>query len=417
MFYKRLFRYGLSRIAYGRLTVREDFAGGEEYVFAGVHPGYNAAMVVSDPYFYKHAVLYGEIGFGEAFVAGSWNTADLNLTLRWFAQNSSFLPGFSGAGVAGWFMNVLGFVNRVKHFIRPNTQKISRRNIAEHYDLGNTFYELMLGKSMAYSCGIYKDPAEKLDAAQERKFELLCRKLQLSKNDHLLEIGSGWGGFAIYAAKNYGCRITTVTISEQQFVYAKQKILAAKLGHLIDIRLMDYRKLEGRFDKIVSIEMAEAIGFNYFDTYFSKCADLLSPDGLLVLQYITFPESRYEQYLKNTDFTQIYIFPGSCLMSNYEVMRSVHRTSDLMLADVETIGQHYATTLRHWRANVEKNRKEIRGLGYSEKFMRQWLYYLCFCEAGFAERAINDVQVVFTRAHTKKQGDFHAAGKPYLDRL
>ncbi len=417
MFYRKLFRFGLSKIEFGSLAVTEKFPSGENYVLQGEKPGYRAEFHITDPDFYRQAVLYGEIGFGEAFVDNTWDSPDLNLTLRWFAQNAMRLPGFSGAGVTAWFMNLLGFVNRIRHFLRPNTRRISRRNIAEHYDIGNPFYELMLGPTMAYSCGIYKNPRESLEAAQERKFDLLCRKLQLTKDDHMLEIGSGWGGFAIYAAKHYGCRITTVTISEQQFLYAQQKIRAAKLEKLIDIQIADYRTLTGKFDKIVSIEMAEAIGFRYWDTFFRRCTELLKHDGLMVLQYITYPDARFEQYLKNTDFTQIYIFPGSCLLSNLEVLKSVHRTGDLMVVDLETIGQHYATTLRQWRQNVEKNRKKIAAMNYDETFMRKWLYYLTFCEAGFSERAINDVQIVFSRANTQKYGDFHGAREPYLDKL
>ncbi len=416
-FYRKLFRYGLSKIEKGSLTVIENFPGGEKYTLQGKLPGYAAAITLSDAYFYKHCVLYGEIGFGESYVAGTWETQDLNLTLRWFADNSRQMPGFSGTSASTWLLNILGFVNRVKHFFRPNTIKISRKNIAEHYDIGNRLYELMLGKTMAYSCGIFRSPAESLDSAQERKFETICRKLQLKKSDRVLEIGSGWGGFAIYAARKYGCSITTVTISEQQFVYAQQAIRKAKLEKLIDLKLCDYRTLEGQFDKIVSIEMAEAIGFKYFDTYFQQCATLLKPEGLIVLQYITFPESRFEQYLKNTDFSQIYIFPGSCLLSNLEVMKSLHRTSDLLLHDLETLGQHYATTLRKWRLNIEKNRKELLKLQYDEKFLRKWIYYLCFCEAGFSERAINDVQVVLGRANTKLHGDYNGNGELYLDKL
>lgn len=416
-FYKRLFRYGLSKVEYGSLSIRESFPGGQDFEIRGKSAGYEAGLEVKDPYFYKHCVLYGEIGFGEAYVAGTWESQDLNITLRWFAQNARQMPGFSGAGVASWFMNTLGIVNRIRHKLRPNTRSISRKNIAEHYDLGNPFYELMLGKSMAYSCAVYARPGEPLDQAQQRKFEVLCRKLQLSKNDHLLEIGTGWGGFALYAAKKYGCRITTVTISEQQYLYAKDKISRAGLAGRVEVLLKDYRSLAGTYDKIVSIEMAEAIGFKYFDTYFKKCASLLKPEGLMVLQYITFPESRYEAYLKNTDFTQIYIFPGSCLMSNFEVMKSVHRTGDLVLLDLESIGQHYATTLRQWRANVERGLKKIRAMGYSETFLRKWIYYLSFCEAGFAERAISDVHVVFGRANTKKYGDYNEGAKTYLDVL
>jgi cyclopropane-fatty-acyl-phospholipid synthase len=414
-FYKKLFRFGLSKIQVGALEIEEAFTGGEIYTIQGNLPGARARLTVIDPNFYKHCVLYGEIGFGEAYVAGSWISPDVTQTLRWFVQNAKNMPGFTGSGASKFALNILGFVNRVRHFLRPNTPRISRKNISEHYDLGNDLYELMLEKSMAYSCGIFKSPKESLSVAQERKFDLLCKKLQLNKNDHVLEIGSGWGGFAIYAARKYGCKITTVTISQQQYDYAKNKIRQAKLEGKIDLQLKDYRDLGGKYDKIVSIEMVEAIGFRYFDTFFAKCAELLKTDGLMVLQYITFPEDRFEQYLRNTDFTQIYIFPGSCLLSNHEVLKSIHRTSDLLLVDLETIGQHYVTTLRLWRKNIERNIKKIRAMNYSEEFLRKWIYYLAFCEVGFSERAINDVQVVFARGNQRTYGDYHEGRGPYLD--
>lgn len=416
-FYRKLFRYGLSKIEFGVLHIEEQFAGGINYAIAGKNPGYEARMVVKDPHCYKHVVLFGEIGFGEAYVEALWESEDLNLVLRWFAENRRQMPGFSGAGVSTRFLNLMGVFNRIKHFFRPNTQRISRKNISEHYDLGNPFYELMLERSMAYSCGVFNSQRDTLTQAQENKFALLCAKLQLKKTDHVLEIGSGWGGFAIYAARKFGCKIKTITISEKQFEYAQDKIRAAKLNHLIDIELIDYRNLTGSYDKIISIEMAEAIGYKYFDTYFGQCARLLKPDGLAVLQYITYPEALFEQYLKNTDFSQIYIFPGSCLLSNLEVLKSMHRTGDLLLQDLETIGQHYVTTLRRWRGNVEKHKKTILTMGYSETFFRKWIYYLTFCEAGFAERAINDVQVVFARANSKKYGDYHEKDKTYFDIL
>jgi len=399
------------------LRIEEKFSGGLAYEIRGQVPGYSAIIEVTEKDFYRHCVFFGEIGFGEAYVAAWWQTPDLNLVLRWFAENARQMPGFSGAGVTSWFMNLLGFVNRIRHHLRPNTERISRRNISEHYDIGNDLYELMLGKTMAYSCGIFRTGRESLDQAQENKFALLAAKLQLKKSDHLLEIGSGWGGFAIYAARKFGCKIKTVTISEEQYEYATQTIRAASLEHLIDISLTDYRKLTGKYDKIVSIEMAEAIGFKYFDTFFGQCATLLKADGLAVLQYITYPESIFEKYLRNTDFSQVYIFPGSCLLSNLEVMKSLHRTGDLLLQDLETIGQHYATTLRLWRKNIEKSQPLLAKAGYSDEFLRKWRYYLTFCEAGFAERAINDVQIVLARANTKKYGDFHEKEKFYTDKL
>ncbi|MCX7633138.1 MAG: class I SAM-dependent methyltransferase, partial [Turneriella sp.] len=215
----------------------------------------------------------------------------------------------------------------------------------------------------------------------------------------------------------YGCRVTTVTISKEQYQYATEWVRRERLQNRVEVLFSDYRKLSGQFDKIVSIEMAEAIGYRYFDTYFQKLASLLKPGGLAALQYITIPEPRYERYLKNTDFIQIHIFPGSCLLSNLEVLQSIHRTSDLVLLDLETIGQHYATTLRHWRNNVLKNRNKLQQLGYSEKFLRKWIYYLTFCEAGFAERVINDVQVVFGRANQTTYRDFHGHLPAYKDRF
>ncbi|HRP68057.1 MAG TPA: cyclopropane-fatty-acyl-phospholipid synthase family protein [Turneriella sp.] len=408
---------GLSKISYGQLKVVELFPNGENYVLKGTQPGYTAELHVVNPEFYRNTILYGEVGFGEAFVADNWRSPNLNVTLRWFAQNAQHLPGFSGSSVSKYAMNSLGFIYRIKHFIRPNTLRVSRKNISEHYDLGNSFYELMLGKTMAYSSGIYYNANNSLDDAQENKFEVLCKKLQLNSEDNLLEIGSGWGGFAIYAAKKYKCRITTVTISKQQFDYVSAKIIAEKLESLIEVRFADYRTLKGSYSKIVSIEMLEAVGIENLDTFFGVCNRLLQKDGLIALQYITYPEAKYEQYLKNNDFIQIHIFPGSCLLSNLEVLKSVHRTGDLMLVDLESIGQHYATTLRQWRLNIEKEESQILKMGYSDEFLRKWIYYLTYCEAGFAQRAISDVQIVFSRANSTKSADFHEPKLIYRDNL
>jgi len=281
--------------------------------------------------------------------------------------------------------------------LNRNTRAGSRKNIASHYDLGNEFYKLWLDAKMMYSCAYFDSHDTSLEDASCEKLDRICRKLDLSAGDSVIEIGTGWGGFAIYAAKHYDCHVTTTTISQQQYDYAKQEVIAAGLEDKITLLFRDYRDLDGRFDKLVSIEMIEAVGHEFHDEYFKKCCDLLKPNGQMLLQTITIADQRYEQYKKGVDFIKRYIFPGGCLTSVTDMSRTMTRHTDMRVIHLEDIGPHYATTLRHWHDRFFARIDNVRELGYSDAFVRMWQFYLCYCEAAFTERAIGTVQMLIMR--------------------
>jgi cyclopropane-fatty-acyl-phospholipid synthase len=286
---------------------------------------------------------------------------------------------------------------RVLHWLRRNNKRGSERNIAAHYDLGNELYELMLDKTMAYSCGIFADAQGSLEQASRAKFDAVCRKLALGPNDHLLEIGTGWGGFALHAAQNYGCRVTTTTISNQQYEYARERVERAGLGARVTLLLEDYRDLKGRYDKLASIEMIEAVGARYLQTFFGRCSALLAPHGAMLLQAITIRDQLYQYALHSVDYIQRYIFPGSFIPSVTALLEAICRGSDLKLFHLEDIGPHYARTLALWRRNFFAHLEQVRRLGYPDSFVRMWEFYLCYCEGGFAERQLGDVQMLLTK--------------------
>ena len=324
---------------------------------------------------------------------GDWSSPDLTAVIRLAARNLSAIE--DGNRV---FKALSSISDNVRHRLRWNTISGSHRNISYHYDLGNDFYRLFLDPTMAYSCAYYHTPDEELEQAQRNKFERICRKLELKPTDHLLEIGTGWGGFAAYAAANYGCRITTTTISRQQHDYAQQLFASmGETGERITLLLEDYRNLQGQFDKIVSIEMFEAVGLKYYDTYFGACDRLLRPNGLMVLQTITMNEQKFPVYRKRCDWIQKYIFPGSELASVAEIGKSLGRRTKMSLFHLEDIGLHYAETLKLWRDRFLLHRDEVKAQGFDERFLRMWEYYLCYCEGAFRERHIGDVQLVLTK--------------------
>jgi cyclopropane-fatty-acyl-phospholipid synthase len=294
-----------------------------------------------------------------------------------------------------WLVRPLQFLQRQ---LRRNTLKGSRRNIGAHYDLNNDLFELFLDDTMMYSCGIFQRPDTSLHEASEAKLERICQILQLKESDHLLEIGTGWGSFAIHAAKHYGCRVTTATISRQQYDYARQRVIDAGLEDRITLLFQDYRELDGNYDKLVSIEVIEAIGHDYFDTYFRKFSDLLKPDGMMMLQSITIADQRYPVAKKSVDFIQHYISPGGCLLSVAALSDSIARKIDMRIFYLEDIGQHYAITLRHWRERFFARIDKIRHLGYSERFIRMWNYYLSYCEGGFRQHSIGNVKPLLTKS-------------------
>jgi cyclopropane-fatty-acyl-phospholipid synthase len=350
-----------------------------------------------DAEFFKRCAFYGDIGMGEAYTDGLWETNDIAAVISWFIENMNALNGANRSSGDLRGVNLLKIVNWFRHLRRENTVETSRRNIAEHYDLGNDFYRLWLDPSMTYSSARFESASQSLEEAQFGKYDALCRKLKLKSGDHVLEIGCGWGGFAVHAARNYGCRVTGVTISEAQASYARQRIADEGLQDQIEIRIQDYRHITGKFDKIASIEMLEAVGDKFHHSFFAKCNEVMAPDGLLGVQMITVPDCRYAGLAKGVDWIQKHIFPGSLLLSVGRINNVLHQTGDMFMHDLEDLGADYARTLSTWHVNFNKVLGEVRALGFDEPFIRGWDYYLKYCEAAFASRNISVVQAVYTR--------------------
>lgn len=357
-----------------------------------------ALLRVHGSRFYSDIAFGGSVGAGESYINGNWSTDDLTGLLRILLRNRAVLEKMDAG-----FAIISRPLKKLVHALNRNTRKGSRKNIAAHYDLGNDFYQLWLDPTMMYSGAYFDTPDTSLDVAAVAKLDRICRKLDLSAGDSVIEIGTGWGGFAIHAAANYGCHVTTTTISRQQHDYAKQAIADAGLDDRITLLFKDYRDLEGRFDKLVSIEMIEAVGHEYHDTFFRKCCDLLKPDGQMLLQAITIADQRYERYKKGVDFIKRYIFPGGCLTSVTDMTRVLTENTDMRAVHLEDIGPHYATTLRHWHERFFARLDEVRKLGYSEAFVRMWQFYLAYCESAFAERATGLVQMLVMRPGARRE--------------
>jgi cyclopropane-fatty-acyl-phospholipid synthase len=390
-FGRRLFLGRLARLREGELTVVD---GPDRFTFGRRTPACDlrATIEILHPQTYADAAFGGTVGGGEAYLRGLWRADDLTAVIRLFLVNRDVMQSLEGGAAIA-----TAPLRRILHWLNRNSPDGSRRNIAAHYDLGNALFELMLDETMAYSCGVFERDDTTLHEAQLAKFERICRKLRLSPSDHLLEIGTGWGGFAVHAASRYGCRVTTTTISREQHDWAKEKIAAAGLEDRVTLLLDDYRDLRGRYDKLVSIEMVEAVGARFLDTYTAQCGRLLEPDGAMLLQAITLQDQFYEEALGSVDFIQRFIFPGSFIPSVTAITNSVRRTTDMKVFHLEDIGPHYATTLRRWRENFHAHLPEVRRLGYPDTFVRMWEYYLCYCEGGFLERQLGDVQMLLTR--------------------
>ena len=356
-----------------------------------------ASIVVNSDEFYKRIILFGDIGFGEAYVDGLWDTDNITNVIKWVLLNVDNAPGVSGSKVQALSLNLLKFFNKLSHFKRANTLEGSRKNISEHYDLNNDFFASFLDPTMTYSAAYFYRDGLSLQEAQLAKYERLCRQLHLRPTDHVLEIGSGWGGNAIYIAKTYGCKVTSLTISEEQRKLAVERIEAEGLSHKINILLKDYRQMDGVFDKIVSVEMLEAVGEKFLDVYFKKCHELLKKNGILALQVITSPDSRFDSLRKGVDWIQKHIFPGSLLPSVAAINGAVNRTGDLTMVDLKDIGIDYAKTLKLWYDSFNTNLSKVKSLGFDDTFIRKWNYYLCYCEAAFAMRNINVMHLVYAR--------------------
>lgn len=350
--------------------------------------------------FFRRCVLSGDIGFAESYIDGDWDTPDLTALVAWFLHNLDDAPTLSGStrkGARAWALNLLRFTNRLGHLVRFNSPANARRNIREHYDLSNDFFSLFLDPSMMYSSAKWSSPAQTLEEAQREKNDALCRSLRLTPDDRVLEIGTGWGGWSLHAAKNYGCHVTTVTISRQQYELASQRVADAGLTNRIKVRFQDFREITGTFDKIVSIEMMEALGHRYLPDFCAALNRLLQPQGLLALQFITCPDDRYADFRRGVDFIQKHIFPGSLLLSLNRVNEQLSAAGRFVIHAVDDFGQDYARTLRLWHDAFNQRLEDVRRLGFDERFIRKWSYYLCYCEAAFALRNISVVQTLHTR--------------------
>ena len=381
----------------GHLVVEE--TQGERFTFgeAEADARIRAKIVVHDESLYTQVLLNGSIGSGEAYMQGAWTSPDLVAVIRLMVANMALLDDMDSR----WSAASKAFL-RVLHRMNSNSREGSRKNIAAHYDLGNDFFKLFLDPTMLYSAAVFPSESASLHEASLHKLEKICQRLQLSADDHLLEIGTGWGGMAVYAAKEYGCRVTTTTISREQYEHAKAWVEREGLQDRITLLMQDYRDLQGQFDKIVSIEMVEAVGHQYYREYFSRCSRLLKDDGLMVMQAITIQDQRFHSYRKQVDFIQRYIFPGGCLPSNEVVAHHISADTDMQIVSLEDITHHYARTLRAWRKAFFDNIDAVKRQQFDKSFINMWDFYLCYCEGGFLERVISTAQFVFAKPRCLK---------------
>ncbi len=388
--------WSLRRISEGEIVL-VDADGAHR--FGGTTPACRsrARITVHDGAFYTRAALGASVGAAESYMAGEWSCDDLAALFRVLSRNEEALLGLESK--VSWATRP---ARALTHAFRRNTRHGSRRNISAHYDLGNEFYSLFLDPTLTYSSAVFEHPDLSLEEAQHAKYERICRKLDLSPDDHLLEIGSGWGGMALHAAEHHGCRVTTTTVSEKQYALARERVERAGLGDRVTVLFEDYRNLRGVFDKLVSIEMIEAVGHRYLETYFRVCSERLKPGGLMCLQAILTSDQRYRFSLRNTDFIKKYIFPGGQLPCHETIANATRRATDFRLIHVEEIGEHYAETLRRWRERFYKNLGAVRELGFPETFVRMWEFYLASCEGAFDERYVFDAQLLLAKPGARR---------------
>jgi cyclopropane-fatty-acyl-phospholipid synthase len=388
----------LSKLEIGSLTLHE---GPCSHHFGSIDKPHEpqAEVHVHSPALYAQMLTGGSIGSGEAYMQGHWSSPDAMSVMRIFSANLVLLNNFdaSQSVFVRWAL-------KIAHRFNRNTHKGSQLNIAAHYDLGNEFFRLFLDPTMMYSSALFPDNAVSLEVASETKLDELCQQLELKADDHLLEIGTGWGGMAIHAAKNFGCRVTTTTISQEQYDYALARVREEGLESQITLLCEDYRNLTGEYDKLVSVEMIEAVGHDFYQNYFRMCSGLLKPDGKMVIQAITMADQRYKEARDSVDFIKRYIFPGGCLPSVAVMADHIARDTDMQIVHLRDITNDYAETLAHWRRRFLANLEAVRGMGFSEEFLRMWDFYLCYCEGGFRERVISTVQLAFAKPGYRFKG-------------
>jgi len=382
----------MAQLRGGRIVLRDALGTVELGDPAPTQPELQVRIEVDSPLFYRAVAANGSVGAGEAWMDAHWRCDDLVALVRLLVRNRDLLDGMETglARLGGWAM-------KAWHSLRRNTRIGSRRNIAAHYDLGNDFFRLFLSPDLMYSSGIWAGEDDTLEDASTRKLDRICRKLDLKPGDRVIEIGTGWGGFAVHAARHYGCHVTTTTISQEQHALAAQRVAEAGVEDRVKLLLQDYRDLSGTYDKLVSIEMIEAIGAQYLDTYFGKLGSLLRADGLALIQAITIEDHRYEQALRSVDFIKRHIFPGSFIPSIAAMLSSKARASDLALIQLEDFGLSYARTLEAWRERFHERLQEVRAQGFDERFIAMWDFYLAYCEGGFRERSIGVAQLLMAK--------------------
>jgi cyclopropane-fatty-acyl-phospholipid synthase len=376
---------------HGVLCVR--LPDGSEERFGREEDAAPVALDVHDSRFFGRLLIEPDVGVGESYVAGEWSSPNLPALIAAYIRNAPLLRLDSSR----WLGAPLRAAERARQRLRRNTRSGSERNIHAHYDLGNDFFRLFLDDSLAYSCAVFPTPESTLEEAQLHKFRMICDKLRLGPDDHLLDIGCGWGGLALFAARERGCRVTAVTISREQYELTRERVREAALESRVEVRYCDYRDIQGEFDKIVSIEMLEAVGVEYWDDFFAAVDALLAPNGLALIQVISVPDQRFAAYVRSSGWIRKHIFPGGILPSLYELQRSMRRVTSLELHDLEDIGLHYARTLGLWRERFWKNVDRVRSLGFGDAFVRTWDYYLALCQGAFAAHENRDLQLLLTR--------------------
>ena len=396
-FLTSIFKSGLQKkfknLETGHISVND---GDETFTFGDSNSDEKVSVDIHSQEFYVMTGSGGALGIAEAYVAGYWSSDDVVKLFQIILRNRNILLSLEKG-----FAKLVKPINKMIHRGRQNTLKGSKENILAHYDLSNDFYKLWLDPSMTYSCAFFNNDSVTLEEASIEKLDRICRKLDLSEDDSVLEIGTGWGSFSIHAAKNYGCKVTTTTISDAQFDYARSRIKDEGLESKITLINKDYRDLDGKYDKIVSIEMIEAVGYEYIPDYFSKLSSLLNNNGLVALQGITYNDQNFEVYKDSVDFIKKYIFPGSCLISIAQIIDVIKKDTDLAMVDFEDITKHYAVTLNRWRKNFMDVIPKVKEMGYSQAFINMWEFYFLYCEAGFSERNIGDVQMIFAKSGSR----------------
>ena len=393
--YRSLIDRMLAPLHQGKLHVT--FPDGSTKFYGGATAEPSASIHIRNNDFFKKCILSGDIGLGESYMDGDWDTDSIVKVISWFIHNLENAPTVSGSGRKISVGNFLRFFNRLRHNFRHNSQTGSRRNIKEHYDLSNDFFRIFLDDTMTYSSAFFQNSGDSMEVAQTEKYDRLCRKLKINSSDSVLEIGSGWGGFAAHAASKYGCKIHSITVSDEQLKYAQERIKNLGLQNQVTFELKDYRNLTGQYDKIVSIEMLEAVGHRYLKTFFAKCHQVLKRDGLLGFQVITCADARYDEYRKSVDWIQKHIFPGGLLPSIGVLNESINATGNMHLHHLEEMGLHYAETLKRWNLKLHQNLDAVQKLGFDKKFQRKWKYYFEYCEAAFRMRNVSVVQAIYTR--------------------